>query len=225
MRDKKILNYNIETGKIPVLIYFLIMLALISVTYIVGTVIGFEYRVSALEFATAIFLFIYGISSLLESFKLSQGFNLSRKKYLLGLIKSSIILSIVGAVITLIIYVFLNLFTHSQTILDSLVYFEGLGRVNMAINFIWFIVISFFSVVLGTFFAAIYYRVNNLGRVLISIAIGVFIIGINFIIIFFEVPIKEIVSYPTVVIGTLLVLSIIFTFFNIKIIKKMKVER
>lgn len=225
MRDKKLLNYNIETGKISVLIYFLIMLALVSVTYIVGIISGFEYRIGALEITTAIFLFIYGVSNFLESFKLSQGFNLSRKKYLSGFIKSSIILSIVGAVITLIMYGLLNLFTHSQTILDSLVYFEGLGRVNMVINFICFIVISFFSIVLGTFFAAIYYRVNNLGRVLISIAIGLFIIGLNLIIIFFERPIKEIVSYPTVVIGTLLVLSVIFAFFNIKIIKKMKVER
>lgn len=89
---------------------------------------------------------------------------------------------------------------------------------------IGFLLISFLSITLGTFFVALYYRANNLGRVLITALIVVSFIGLNLVVILFPTEIKRIVSYSPRVIGIIFTLGIIFTMFNFKIIKKIKVE-
>ncbi|WP_055070094.1 hypothetical protein [Clostridium massiliamazoniense] len=219
MREKVFLKYKIESMKLPLVAYFFIILGLIVFRQISISMVGKEYfQIDGIESTTIVFLFSYGAITFIESFKLSQGFNLSRKKYLTANMQFNIIIAVIGAFINLILYGLVNLFSYSPSLLDTLVYWGEPIRVNIVINFLWFLLISFLSITLGIFFVALYYRSNNLGRILTTALIVVSFIGLNLVVILFPTEVKRIVSYSPRVIG------IIFTMFNFKIIKKIKVE-
>lgn len=121
-KSNKICSYQLETSIKSILVYYSILIGILLLVLIQKK---FMYPYSniqsnGIEMATAIFIFIMALNSFKSSFYFSQGNNVSRNSFILGTIKSGVIISASLALIDIIINRIYNLFIICPTNFDMI---------------------------------------------------------------------------------------------------------
>ena len=102
----KIAKMNINDMVKPIIIFYLIIIAVVTFTTIQNITNfndNFHIVNSGLELATVIFLFVCGLNSFKENFYFAQSNNISRKSFIIGVIESIFPIAVVMAVIDVMI--------------------------------------------------------------------------------------------------------------------------
>ncbi|APF28175.1 putative membrane protein [Clostridium sporogenes] len=181
-KSNKICSYQLETSIKSILVYYGILIGILLLVLIQKK---FMYPYSniqsnGIEIATAIFIFIIALNSFKSSFYFSQGNNVSRNSFILGTIKSGIIISAMLALVDIIINRIYNLFiicpTNFDTIYGKIVYdvnnnWELMLKHSAVTSFktyLWTFAVYVFLFMLGLVVTMIYFRLNKLGKIVVS---------------------------------------------------------
>lgn len=178
MKSLKVAKYEFLDALNSIKAYYAILIAIfVSITLLAGTNEG-EIKSSGIEFSTIIFIFIAGLNSFKNSFKFTQGNNISRKTFFQGLMISTLPIAALMAVVDVTLNRIYNVFEFCPTIYD-MTYDKGfgqnawsqsnsLGTLFATVMFLIFLYIMTFN--LGIFINLIYYRSNTVLKVIISVA-------------------------------------------------------
>ncbi|AVQ39740.1 hypothetical protein C7M56_14030 [Clostridium botulinum] len=182
-KSNKICSYQLETSIKSILVYYSILIGILLLVLIQKK---FMYPYSniqsnGIEMATAIFIFIMALNSFKSSFYFSQGNNVSRNSFILGTIKSGVIISAALALIDIIINRIYNLFIICPTNFDMIYRNSSYGVnsswqvilkhsvVNSLETYLWNLAVYIFLFMLGLLITIVYFRLNKLGQVVVSI--------------------------------------------------------
>lgn len=178
MKSLKVAKYQFFEVLNSIKVYYAIIIAIfLSITLLATTNSG-EVNSSGIEFSTVIFIFIAGLNSFKNSFKFTQGNNVTRKTFFKGLIISTLPIAALMAVADVILNRIYNLFVACPTMYDML-YDKGFGQsvwnqsnslgtlfgTMLFLVFLYTVAFNF-----GIFINLIYYRSNTVLKVIISIA-------------------------------------------------------
>lgn len=178
MKSLKVAKYEFFDALNSIKAYYAILIAIfVSITLLAGSN-GGEIKSSGIEFSTMIFIFIAGLNSFKNSFKFTQGNNISRKTFFQGLMISTLPTAALMAIADVILNRIYNLVVFCPTIYDML-YSKGfgedfwsqsnsLGTLFGTVMFLVFLYAMTFN--LGIFINLIYYRSNTVLKVIISAA-------------------------------------------------------
>ncbi len=169
----------------PAVIIFYIVLAILS---LVSVMLNFFLEDSTSSFggyavSSIIFLFVCGICSFTEEFKMFIQNGITRNALWKSFLYASIIVAAIMSAIDLIALSIMSLIieTESLTLMLSSAYAESLA-VKIVIAYFVQIVFYVLSLSLGLFVRMIYYRMNKLGKTIISIAVpGYYLIALPII--------------------------------------------
>lgn len=178
MKSLKVAKYQFFEVLNSIKVYYAIVIAIFLAITLLATTNGGEVSSSGIEFSTMIFIFIAGLNSFKNSFKFTQGNNISRKTFFKGLMISTLPIATLMAVADVILNRIYNLFVVCPTMYDML-YYKGfgqnawnqsnsLGTLFGTVMFLIFLYIMIFN--LGIFINLIYYRSNTVLKVIISVA-------------------------------------------------------
>lgn len=178
MKSLKIAKYEFFDALNSIKAYYAILIAIfVSITLLAGTNDG-EIKSSGIEFSTIIFIFIAGLNSFKNSFKFTQGNNISRKTFFQGLMISTLPTAALMAVADVILNRIYNLVVFCPTIYDML-YSKGFGEhywsqsnsFSTLLGTVMFLVFLYaMAFNLGVLINLIYYRSNTVLKVIISAA-------------------------------------------------------
>lgn len=183
---EKNIKYQLSNHKLSVIIFYLaIFLFMVFFSINVSTFGGEITMMGGLEVATAIFLFILGLNSFRENFRMMVQNGISRRTMFKGFIITSIILS---AGMSIINQVWLLAGKALAAPIDNLVfvgafeqaygqrYAENAGGFQMAFEGTLLLMFTSMAVMMfGYFITTMYYRLNKVGKVAVSVAIPVFL--------------------------------------------------
>ncbi|HCL4456632.1 TPA: hypothetical protein N2D04_000684 [Clostridium botulinum] len=192
-KSNKICKYQLETSIKPILIYYSILIGVLLLVLIQKS---FMYPYSniqsnGIEMSTAIFIFIMALNSFKSSFYFSQGNNISRNSFIIGTIKSGIIMAAVLSLIDVIINRMYNIFIICPTNFDMICRNLSYGvnnswqvMLNHSIansleTYLWNLAVYIFLFMLGLLTTIIYFRLNKLGQVVVSIIPVLLIVIVN----------------------------------------------
>lgn len=189
-KSLKIAQLNTNDMIKPIIIFYCIVITALLLSLILVNS-NINIMATGLESATVIFLFVCGLNSFKENFYFSQGNNVSRKSFIIGVIGSIFPIAIFMAIIDIIINRVANIFTKMPTIYDML--YGNYASINILksittwtqnnsliaiINSILFCFILYCLVyVLGLAISMLYFRCNTLMKILVSV-IGVMLLNL-----------------------------------------------
>jgi len=177
MNIKAALKYRLYDSKKPILIYYLAIAGLLLLLFTSFMSIKISSgRVNGMEMASAIFLFVFGMNSFKESFRLFMQNGVSRKTVFVSQLLSALIICATMSLIDNIIS-FLNkiIFTSdrfSYTGLIEQIYGKQGSGISMAIlsfGFCFSLNLAFLS--LGFLITTLYYRMNKGQKIAVSIGV------------------------------------------------------
>lgn len=186
MKKLKISKYHIYETIPAIRIYYLVFLLVISLIALSSYRSGGSVSSSGLEMASVVFLFICGLNSFKSNFKFSQANNVSRKTFFIGVFIGVFPITLSMSIFDLIINRVYNIFVKSPTNFDMIFgTFRGYGMSSVSISRSGWIQANDLSTLFGTFIlqfalytmvffagiliSLIYYRCNNLLKIVISI--------------------------------------------------------
>lgn len=189
MRLKNAFLYYLSEIKRPVFIFYGILFAF----YLLDIVLSIVYyqenmQITGIDFATAIFLFIVGCTSVHEGFPMMLQHSVSRKTMFKSRIAVAFtvpfIMSVVNALFIYGVSSLLNAFMSASDSSASVfsvfqaIYFQA--QDNSVFVILWSILLMFcinlFVYMFGTLLSLIFYRVNTLVKVLIAAGIPALLI-------------------------------------------------
>lgn len=189
-KSLKIAKLNTTDMIKPIIIFYCIVITALLLSIILVNS-NINIMATGLESATVIFLFVCGLNSFKENFYFSQGNNVSRKSFIIGVIGSIFPIAIFMAIIDIIINRVANIFTKMPTIYDML--YGNYESINILksittwtqnnsliaiINSILFCFILYCLVyVLGLAISMLYFRCNTVMKILVSV-IGVMLLNL-----------------------------------------------
>ncbi|WP_434293289.1 hypothetical protein [Clostridium botulinum] len=191
-KSNKICKYQLKTSIKPILIYYSILIGFLLLILIEKfTSQNSNVQSSGIEMSTAIFIFIMALNSFKSSFYFSQGNNISRNSFIIGTIKSGIIMAAVLSLIDVIINRMYNIFIICPTNFDMIYRNPSYGvnnswkvMLNHSIansleTYSWNLAVYIFLFMLGLLITIIYFRLNKLGQVVVSIIPVLLIVIVN----------------------------------------------
>lgn len=171
----KVTKYQLRDYRKSVGIYYSIILIL-AVAWIIAMLNTNATGYSNFSGSTVIFIFILGLNTFKNSFKFTHANNVSRKRFYYG---------------TMIAIVIVSLFmAFADTILTSIFLQSGYYKsnfhqiynyVSFVDDFFWSFGVLLFATSIGWFITMLYYRANNIMKIIISIMPVVFIIIFSYI--------------------------------------------
>lgn len=181
---KKAVKYQLFEMKKTIMIYYGIMIAVYLVLMGISSKEG---GVSGTEVTTAIFLFVVGLNSFTNSFKMFLQNGLSRKTLFYSYSISTAIVAVFMALVTSIVNIVMNIFFNYE-----LLYFQIYGGGTIGNNnngfvkfiggFLWIAFLYMMAAMLGYFITTLYYRMNTKLKVFVSVGVpGFLLIGIPYI--------------------------------------------
>ncbi len=190
MNTQKVVKYQINEFKTSMFVFFLVILALmllIGISVVNINVNGGESNImGGMEFGIVIFLFIVGLNYFRETFRLMIQNGVSRKTMFKGVIISTAIIAVIMSLINEIILLIGKVFaanTESFTFEGTFeqIYgarYAGSGTgLQMAFEGLLFLIcISAAAMMFGFLITTMYYRLNKLAKVLVSVGVPVSII-------------------------------------------------
>ncbi len=191
MRIKPALLYRFYEYRNAILIYYLIMVLVYTFLFAMTSNSGFVFTninsqetttvsISGIEMSAIIFLFVLGLNSFTETFKMFLQNSISRKTSLTSFIIVAICAGIGVGFINTLIHLLLSGVERYTTIFQ-LIYGSRYTNVPNGIGyyfeeFLWSSLIYISVLILGFLIAALYYRLNKLLKYIVSIGIPVFFI-------------------------------------------------
>jgi len=180
---KKAIEYQVLEIKKAIMIYYGIMIAIYVVLLSVTSNQG---GVSGTEVSTSIFIFVVGLNSFTNSFKMFLQNGLSRRTLFYSYTTTMVIISVFMAFITSIVNIIMNSFLSYE-----LLYFQiysrryigaSSGVVKFVDGFLWTAFLYMILGMLGYFITILYYRMNTKLKVLVSVGVPVFLmVGMPYI--------------------------------------------
>lgn len=180
MRELKIAKYQIFESLNAVRIFYMIMILILAFLSIIS---NGKINSSGVEFATIIFLFVAGLNSFRSVFKFSQANNVSRKKFIKGVIIGSLAITFSMSLFDVIINRIYNLFVKCPTNFDMI--YGSLRGLNVLKErnlwtqsndiytlfgtFIWQFAIYSTVFIIGILISLTYYRSNKIVKIIISV--------------------------------------------------------
>ena len=174
-------RYYLYSIKPAVIIYYIVMLTLSTFSIILNFVQqDANSSFGGIAGASLIFLFIVGICSFSEEFKMFIQNGITRRELWSSFLASSIIISTIMSAIDLISIYLMSLVTNSESLVMMLssIYVDN---VVLKVITTFFIQVLFYTLALalGYFIRLVYYRMNKFGRTTLSIAVpGFFFIAL-----------------------------------------------
>ena len=184
MNMKASLKYQLIDYKKPVMIFYFVIFCVISLFY-VGAVITIKgnssdyTKIGGLEMTTVIFLFVAGLNSFKDTFRMLLQNGVSRKTVFVGNIVTAAIVSFGMAIIDYII-----LLVGKQISLgNDRLFIEGMfeqlypARVGVDSMLIESLLLNFFlytsAIAIGYFITILYYRMSKAAKTIVSIGVPV----------------------------------------------------
>lgn len=222
MRLKTAIKFELDTNKQPLIIFYGIML-LIYTAAVISNIFTDVTAVSGTELSSMIFIFIMSIVSFKEFLQFSLQHGNARRDILIAFICSmgvlSLAMSLIDTALTLILASYMDY--HSM-------YDMAYKNSNILLIILWQAFIYWGITAIGSFINLLYYRLNKLGKILVSVSVPVIIlpglasIGNNITI--HGQPLFKIIrhnlSTPLSIMMVSLFTVALFSFFNSLLIRK-----
>lgn len=194
MKLKSIVNYNIDSLKNSLLIYYAIFISVCVALVIISRNSNGTVSSSGLEVSSAIFIFIVGLNSFKENFYFMKGNNVSRRDFIYGSALSIIPVALFMSIIDIIINRIYNIFMKSPTIYEML-YTKFINSTQWSIDtwvqsnsieilfntFTFQVTIYLVFFALGFLITIIYYKCNSFMKVVVSVIPVILIMVLNVI--------------------------------------------
>lgn len=192
-KSNKICKYQLKTSVKATFIYYSILIGILLIV-LVEKIVDKDNNIhfSGVEISTAIFIFVAALNSFKSTFYFSQGNNVSRKTFIKGNIKYGLIMSAILSVIDIVLNRVYNIFTicptNFHTIYGKIIFNQDNKQWQWAQTshissflqaYIWYFALYAFLFMLGLSITIIYFRLNKLGQVIISIIPVIIIVLIN----------------------------------------------
>lgn len=181
MKLKSAVKYQIYEFKKPLLIYYLIIYILFILFFIENSTLihfGADVRLGGIESASMIFIFIAGLNSFKETFKMFLQNGLSRKTLFISFICSIIPISAAMALIDSVNGLIASLVIKYDPAYMQFYGKRYVGSVNgifkYAEGFLWYIFAYAMLAMIGYFITVLYYRMNKGLKLLVSIGFPAF---------------------------------------------------
>lgn len=182
MRSYKLAKYNIKSSLKSIIIYYAILIGVITSLTILGKSSGEDVYTSGLEFSSIIFLFVIGLNSFRENFYFAQANNIPRADYLKAAAIGILPIGLAMAILDVIINRVYNLFRACPTMYDMAYnnYFNQLGNIEAwiqsnsigtlfgTVTFLFAFYIAAFAI--GLLITMIYYKCNKIMKVVVSLS-------------------------------------------------------
>lgn len=177
MKLKPSVKYHLYGIK-PTIIIFYIVVAILSIA---SMIISFILKDSDSTFggiaaSSMIFLFVIGICSFYEVFKMFSQNGLTRHELWKSFLIASVIVSVIMSTIDLLLLLVLSLIINAKSLVMMLSSVYLSNSILQIIN-TYFLQILFYTLVLsiGYFVRLIYYRMNKIGVISLSVGVPVFL--------------------------------------------------
>ena len=180
MKTLKIAKYQISEAKKALMVYYLIIIAIAFMMSVFMIRLGSgteNVSFGGLDFASVIFIFVFGITSFSDNFKFMQANNITRKHFFQGFVIGIFPITAFMAALDILINRITNIFLGISNSLFAQIYLRqgnlawvNLNIINIINSFIWsFAVLSFFAM-LGYFISLVYYRSNIITKIAVSVS-------------------------------------------------------
>ncbi len=192
MNIKKVVKYQIIDNRRAILIFYLVVVCVIAMfsVSIFRSDLGGSVRIGGFEMAAVVFLFIAGLNSFRETFRMMIQNGVSRRSTFKGFLITTVILSASMSLINLIILWMMKAFEVPD---NAEFEFSGLFEQMYAQRYVgnssniqemvegllFLICITAAAMMLGYFITIMYYRLNKAGKVAVSVGVpAIMIIGL-----------------------------------------------
>ncbi|HEY8421545.1 MAG TPA: hypothetical protein VIL05_07390 [Thermoclostridium sp.] len=174
-------KYRLYDNKKAILIFYIVIVSVLAFMFLFSALNRgnhkFNGSIQGLELASAIFLFVVGLNSFKEIFRMFMQNGISRKTMFLSYVASTAAICIIMAFIDSI----LALISRSITAVNGGIYSRGViemmygKQVNSIGTFLLSIILCFFINIaftsLGFFITTLYYRMNKTQKITVSIGV------------------------------------------------------
>lgn len=189
--SNKIYKYQLKIAQKVFSVYYAIFGAFL-VSIIVATKIldKCNGEVNGVDLGAFITIFVLGLCSFKKPFYFSQGNNVSRKSFIIGTIKYGVVMTAILPFINIIISKALSIFTDSPNIFDLIymlpenfqIYLNPAlsdMKLYLLINYIWSFTIGLLIFMTGLTITMIYFRLNKIGQIVVSLIPIMMLIGMD----------------------------------------------
>ncbi len=179
MKYKATYLYKLATAKMPVSIYYIVILGLMLLTLILRMVLpNMDGSFTGLELSSIIFLFIFGLNSFKEDFHFSLQNGVSRRTQFLASMGIFATVSLIFTLIDRVIIASLSLYVLGGEgyvgFYDAL-YQLNIGKISLP-SLLFAFLLYFLAIAGGYFLTLLYYRMNRTLKVIFSVFVPVFLI-------------------------------------------------
>lgn len=185
MNLKASLKYHLLDNRKAIIIFYIVILFVIGLAFTFAfssTVTGdpslVSIQIAGVDGATMIFLFILGLNSFKERFRMFIQNGISRKTMFVSFILSTAIISVGMALIScfLVILGKLSVLSNEQISFQGM--FEQIYGYQTFFKQLFFLACVYMAVILiGYFITVLYYRMNKGGKIAVSVGVPAFLIA------------------------------------------------
>ncbi len=184
-------KYRIMDFRSAIAVYYLVITALVVLLSItMGKMAdgsSVYVSVSGTETAAIIFLFVLGLNSFREPFRMMMQNGISRKTMFNGFIITALILSagmsVINEIFLLIVRFLTGFYNVSYTSLFEQIYFSDSGSwgnyntmQSAVVEILFLTFLSAAAMMFGYFITSLYYRLNKSGKIAVSIGVPAMLI-------------------------------------------------
>ena len=169
-------KYHIYSTKMAIVIFYIIMIISTVLSFLLSLIFDGNTKFGGISESSVIFLFVIGICSFTGPFKMMMQNGVSRNELWKSFIKSSALIASAMSAIDLFVTGIASLFMNvvPMSIVISSAYLDN-SLLKIINSFFLQVALYVLAISLGYFIRLIYYRLNKLGRTIISISVPVFL--------------------------------------------------
>ncbi|MBZ9686658.1 hypothetical protein G9F72_010000 [Clostridium estertheticum] len=182
MKSYKLVRYNIKSSLKPIIIYYCIIIAVITSAIILTKISGGNGYSSGLEFSSMIFLFVIGLNFFKENFYFAQANNISREDYFksvaIAILEVTLGMSIFDVIINRVYNLFqmcptlydmsYNNFTGAPLNIEVWIQSNSIGTLFGTVTFLFTFYMAAFAI--GLLITLIYYKCNKTMKIFVSLS-------------------------------------------------------
>ena len=191
MNIKSALKYQLADGRVSIPVFYLVIFCLMALIPISASGMGPEDSMSigGFEIATIIFLFVVGLNSFRETFRMMVQNGVSRKTMFVSFLLLTLVLSVGMSCINEVLLWIGKAFTAGkgnitfQSVFEQMYAPRYMGNPDsiqmIAEGLLFTILACAATMMLGYFITIMYYRLNKVGKIAVSVGVpAILIIGL-----------------------------------------------
>lgn len=181
MNIQTAVKYRIWDSKRPLMIYYGIIYAILALVVITTiTVSNASISIGGIEFSSMIFIFIFGLNSFKETFRMFLQNGLSRmtlfKSFALGIIPIVALMAAVDSINSLWVSLAINYDSMFSQFYSPRYAGAAGNAVQYIEGFLWYLFAYAMVAMLGLFITTLYYRMDKIQKLVVSIGTPVLFI-------------------------------------------------